>query len=261
MLNVVMPIAGAGSRFRGAGNPKPLIPIHGRPMAVWAFLSLAVGVQACRPIFVMLREHAEKFNAEAILAANLRHAVFVLLDRPTGGSLETSLAAEGIIPRGEQNLVVLDCDLVFASAAFCAAVAGLSATPDCNAGVLLSFPSTDPRYSYAQAQSGRVIRTAEKDVISTDALAGAYAFAAARTFFDMAKEIVTNNQRVADGEFYTSAVYNKLIARGAIVKLTRAEAYWSLGTPEELAATSASPDFEPFLEKLLSEAARRDILA
>ena len=34
MLNIVIPMAGAGSRFADAGykDPKPLIPIHGRPM-------------------------------------------------------------------------------------------------------------------------------------------------------------------------------------------------------------------------------------
>ena len=34
MLNIVLPIAGRGSRFASAGYtvPKPLIPIHGAPM-------------------------------------------------------------------------------------------------------------------------------------------------------------------------------------------------------------------------------------
>ena len=34
MLNIVLPIAGRGSRFAVAGyaQPKPLIPVHGRPM-------------------------------------------------------------------------------------------------------------------------------------------------------------------------------------------------------------------------------------
>ena len=34
MLNIVIPMAGAGSRFADAGyeEPKPLIPVHGRPM-------------------------------------------------------------------------------------------------------------------------------------------------------------------------------------------------------------------------------------
>ncbi len=34
MLNIVIPMAGAGSRFAVAGykDPKPLIPIHGVPM-------------------------------------------------------------------------------------------------------------------------------------------------------------------------------------------------------------------------------------
>ena len=58
MINIVLPIAGRGSRFAEAGFelPKPLIPVHRKPM-------IEVVVNNIRPlcehrfIFVALKEH------------------------------------------------------------------------------------------------------------------------------------------------------------------------------------------------------------
>ncbi len=250
-----MPVAGAGSRFRSANGaiPKPLIEIQGRPMAAWAFASLAAMVPGCVPVLVVLRDHVDRFAIDHRLRAHLPGALVAIVERPTGGSLETcvlardSVAAAGLL---DEPVVVLDCDLAFRASAFAASVLRMSDSAGGPDGVLLSFRSDDPRYSYAEITDGRAIRTAEKTVISNHALAGAYGFASMSRFFALAHAIIAGNLRVANGEFYTSSVYNRLIADGGSVVLSDAEQYWSMGTPDELAASLSDPEFLPFLQRL-----------
>ena len=57
-MNIVMPMAGRGSRFAeiGIDVPKPLIDVRGRPMYAWAMESLPLEL-ASRVIFICLQEH------------------------------------------------------------------------------------------------------------------------------------------------------------------------------------------------------------
>ena len=59
-MNIVIPMAGRGSRFADVGieTPKPLIDVRGRPMYSWAVDSLPLA-HAERLIFVCLAEHLE----------------------------------------------------------------------------------------------------------------------------------------------------------------------------------------------------------
>lgn len=65
MLNIVIPMAGRGSRFakEGYAMPKPLIDVHGKPM-------IEVVTNNIRPkcehkfIYLCLQEHLEKYNLE-----------------------------------------------------------------------------------------------------------------------------------------------------------------------------------------------------
>ena len=70
MINIVLPIAGRGSRFVEAGFvlPKPLIPVHGKPM-------IEIVVKNIKPkephrfIFVALKDKLVK-STNALLNAN-----------------------------------------------------------------------------------------------------------------------------------------------------------------------------------------------
>jgi len=244
---VIMPIAGAGSRFAASGEmrPKPLIEINGVPMAVWALRSLRAAWPEAPVVFVVLAEHEARWGVRARLAQYVQDAQFCVAPALTGGSLQTCLLAEPAVPPG--RVIVLDSDLAVRSAVFIRLVEGMGQD---DGGVLLSFPSQDPRYSYARVVDGKVLETAEKQVISSHALAGAYAFASAARFFDTAREMVRRNARVANGEFYTSAVFNQLIAAGRRVALAQCDDYWSFGTPEELQNCLETPEFHGFLKAL-----------
>lgn len=63
MLNIVVPMAGLGSRFVQAGYqmPKPLIDIHGRPMIEYVVNNIRPK-QNHRFIFICQEEHIKKYD-------------------------------------------------------------------------------------------------------------------------------------------------------------------------------------------------------
>ena len=103
-----------------------------------------------------------------------------------------------------------------------------------NGGMLVSFESSEPRYSYAEADGNMIVkRTAEKEVISSHALCGAYFFSSAKGFLKAAHRLM-NEPVFTKPEYYVSLLYNYLLADGETVKLAQMEEYHSYGTPEEL---------------------------
>jgi dTDP-glucose pyrophosphorylase len=245
---ILMPMAGAGQRFRDAGEhrPKPLVPVLGTPMFSLAAQSLRARFAAAPVIAVIQAAHDRAHDLAARLCATLPGVTVAVVPGLTGGALETCLAAATLVADPDSPLVVMDCDLTFRAAAYGDRLAAMGDT----AGLLLSFRSRAPRYSYAAVRDGRVVRTAEKDPISDHALIGAYGFASAGLFFRAARSIVGRNLRVGGGEFYVSAAYNDLIAEGLRVRVEDADAYFSFGTPEELAAASADPALPDHMRQL-----------
>ena len=105
---------------------------------------------------------------------------------------------------------------------------------EANGGMLVSFESLEPRYSYAEVDGNMIVkRTAEKEVISSHALCGAYFFSSAKGFLKAAHKLM-NEPVFTKPEYYVSLLYNYLLADGETVRLAQMEEYYSYGTPEEL---------------------------
>jgi dTDP-glucose pyrophosphorylase len=253
MLTILIPAAGAGSRFAvmGEHRPKPLIDIAGKPMAFWAQACLAQAVPDCRIVFVVLRAHDERFGICGVLSNAVPGAAFAVAPALTGGSLQTCLLARDLVADGP--LVVLDCDFAFRSTAYQRALGAMIDGRKTAAGLLLSFRACDPRFSYAEMDGTRVVRTVEKQAISDRALVGAYGFRESRAYFDIAARLVRDEARVANGEFYNSSVYNELIRAGETVSITDVDEFFSFGTPEELQASLANPRLPGFLSSVRTE--------
>ena len=239
-LQVLMPMGGLGTRFKAVGvtTPKPLIEVDGVPMFQRALASFAPW-QGERTLTVVLRadDDAEHGLARRVLEAE-PSASIVPLDHDTRGAVETCLEARNRIDP-DQPLVISDCDIAFDSPDWFSAFGRAVADRDLDA-LLLSFRSTEPRYSFAEVgEDGLVRRTAEKQAISTDALMGVYAFTAARTFLEAADRLMRRQVDAAMPEYYVSLVFNELVSSGRRVGLVRGD-FYSFGTPEELAAYRAT---------------------
>jgi NDP-sugar pyrophosphorylase family protein len=232
-LQVLMPMGGLGQRFRTVGitTPKPLIEVGGVPMFQRALRSFDPWTGP-RTVTVIVRadDDREHHLAEAVTAAE-PDADIVLLHRDTRGAVETCLeAADRLDP--DQPLVITDCDIAFDSPAWFGAMARAAAGGA--DGLLLSFASSDPRYSFAEVgPDGAVVRTAEKRAISSHALAGVYSFARAGTFLEAGRQLVARQVDASMPEYYVSLVFNELISAGRRIALVDGD-FYCFGTPEEL---------------------------
>lgn len=237
-MNLVMPMAGRGSRFVDAGfaTPKPLIDVRGKPMYAWATASLPLGL-ATRLIFICLREHLADGSLESDIRTRypMHDVVIVPLDTVTRGQAETVLAAKAYIDN-DSPLVIFNAD-TYVESNLAGHLATLPAHVD---GVFGVFSAPGDKWSFARTDAhGRVVETAEKRRISEWASTGLYHFARGADFVRHTEAMIAADDRER-GEFYVAPVYNRLIRENAHIVLDIATHVWVLGTPEDLAHFEAN---------------------
>lgn len=247
LLHIIMPMAGEGSRFLNEGwiTPKPLIQLNGKELFLRAISSVEIPHVEMKYSFIVRQEHVDKYSIDEGIKAVLPYANIFTVQKTTRGAVETCLMAREAINE-EDAILVMDCDLEFHSQRFNSLIKGIlsKSVEEVNGGVLVSFNSNEPRYSYAEVNSaGIVVRTAEKEVISHHALCGAYFFSSARSFLYAADSLM-HKENFSKSEYYVSLLYNYLLQRGEIVRLAKMEEYYSYGTPEELNRYTQTGDNE-----------------
>lgn len=240
-LNIVIPMAGLGSRFAKAGYtvPKPLIPVAGVPM-------IRLVIDNVRPrcdhrfIFVCQQEHLDRFDLAPQLQAWAPGCAIVTLNGLTEGAACTVLAARGDIDL-DAPLMIANSDQWIDVSIDDYLAAGEQQNAD---GLIMTMRADDPKWSFVGLSGGLVTRVVEKEVISDEATVGIYNFRSGRDFVDGAEAMIAQNLRV-NGEFYVAPVYNLLIERGYRVVTHRVgavgEGMYGLGIPADLEFFLASP--------------------
>jgi len=233
-IEIVIPMAGEGSRFREKGypEPKPLIPIFGRPMVDWVVENLRPAEAPHRFTFLCRKGHLENTP----LAANLKWLcpdgqVLQVPETTQGAACTVLLATEKLDLT--QPLVVANVDQWLGTSLDPFFAYAQSSGVD---GLILTFPAQETKWSYARTDEGRrVTEVAEKKVISEHATVGIYYFRQGSLFVDAAQQMIRNEVRT-NGEFYLCPVFNELVRAGKRVEIFPIPAYHmhGLGTPEDL---------------------------
>lgn len=225
-MNILIPMAGAGSRFEKAGYtfPKPLIEVHGKPMIQKVVENLNLDG---RHIFLVQREHYEKYALNYLLPLIAPGCEIIQVDGVTEGAACTTLLAKQFIDNDEP-LVTANSDQ-FIEFLFDNWYDAFSYD-----GGMLTFESTHPKWSYAKVnESELVTEVAEKKPISTNATVGVYYWKKGSDYVKYAEQMIEKNIRVKD-EFYVCPVFNEAIADGKHIKIVPIKKMWGLGTPEDL---------------------------
>lgn len=236
-LHLILPMAGRGSRFfkNGFVCPKPLIEINGKPFFYWAARSVEKFVDCADLTFVVLEEHIRDFAIDEKIKAYWPAARIVALPEVTEGAAVTALKGCEGLPDGEP-ILFNDCDHLFVCRTFneFCAKGGFANGPE---GALLTFESDSPAYSYLQyGADGNVCHTVEKQVVSHDAICGAYYFKDKKTYADACAEYLKNCEYK---EFFVSGIYNVLAAQGARIAGFACDLHLPFGTPDEYRAAEA----------------------
>lgn len=229
-INVVIPMAGLGSRFSKAGYTtiKPLIKVLDKQMVEWAVQSFSFLPISFQLIFIILQEHETQYNLSSTLKQYFGGSIKIIITPYlTRGQAETVFLAKDEIDNFNR-LFIFNCDTYSLMPALWSHI--LHEEPD---GTLVCFKATDPRYSYAAiGKNGYVTETAEKKVISNYASNGLYYFRHGYYFIDAFTK--TQNQNTQNNsELYIAPLYNELIRLGKKVSISLTTENWVLGTPEE----------------------------
>lgn len=230
MLNIVVPMAGRGSRFANAGYvlPKPLIDIYGHPMIEYVVRNISP-LQEHRFIFICQQEHLEKYGLEQELERMAPGCAVVAVDHITEGAACTVLLAEQYIDNDNPMMIANSDQYVDTD------INEYLMTMGDYDGLIMTMPSNHPKWSYiSYDKNGFVTLVREKEVISDQATVGIYNYRHGRDFVKYAKQMIEKNIRV-NGEFYVAPVYNEMIAAGMklVYKDVGAKMH-GLGTPEDL---------------------------
>jgi len=153
-MNIVIPMAGLGTRFSNEGFelPKPLIETNGKTLIEHSISTLGV---YGRYIFITRKYDNPEHNI--LLTKRLKEiqpdCIEIQLDKPTRGATETALAAKSYINNSSQ-LIITNCDQItdwdvdkfneFIS------------NPNID-GAVVTYPSTNPKNSFAVVEDDQVI--------------------------------------------------------------------------------------------------------
>jgi dTDP-glucose pyrophosphorylase len=247
MANVIIPMAGAGSRFTLAGftTPKPFINIKDRPMIEWVVENVATEDDK---IYLLARLEHLPFLRETTLMNKTNVAIIPVMNKTEGAACSVLLAEKFI--NTPEPLIIANSDQWFRYDK-----EGFRKTLELgNSHLILTFHATDPKWSFAKTVGyekqriatneklfpgekptidlhsfivnedenypcDRVIEVAEKNPISDRATVGVYAFKRGWEFVRAAKQMMAKNIRV-NGEFYVCPAYNELINDPAPIPLT-----------------------------------------
>lgn len=236
MLNIVLPMAGRGSRFTNAGYalPKPLIPIHGIPMIKVVVDNLTPAC-AHRFIFVCQQAHLDQYDLVPQLKSYAENVEIIGIKGITEGQVCTVLLAARYFDNNEPLMTAntdqfIDCDINAYLEAMRAR--GLD-------GMIMTMKAQGAKWSYVKTDAdGMVVETAEKKAISTDATVGIYNFARGRDLVRAARQMIADDLRV-NNEFYTCPCYNYLVREGQKISVfpigEDRNGMYGLGVPDDLA--------------------------
>jgi HAD superfamily hydrolase (TIGR01509 family) len=230
-LNVVIPMAGAGSRFSAAGYtfPKPLIDVKGKPMIQLVVDSMNIEATF---IYVVQKEHRERYNLDTLLNLITPNCKVIEVDGITEGAACTVLLAKEYI-NNDNPLILTNSDqfIEWDSTDFMYQMNEKDFD-----GSIMCFEATHPKWSFAKSdENGIISEVAEKNPISNQATAGIYYFKKGNEFVKYAEQMIERNLRV-NNEFYVAPIYNQFIQDGKIIFNYQipTENMWGLGTPEDL---------------------------
>lgn len=240
MLNIVVPMAGRGSRFANAGYkmPKPLIDVDGKYM-------IEVVSNNIRPscphrfIYLCLEEHIKKYDLETRLNGISPGCIIVPVREVTEGAACTVLLAEKYIDN-EEPLMTANSDQYIDTD-----INNYLEKQDGMDGLIMTMYADDFKWSFIRFDEDMLVREVrEKEVISNEATVGIYNFAHGADYVEYAHKMIEANERV-NGEFYVAPVYNQMIKAGKRI------AFYNIGSVNDgMYGLGAPEDLEAFLNRI-----------
>lgn len=237
---LLLPMAGAGSRFRLTGYeiPKPLLPVDGNEMVVEAVRCLPPAKES---IFICLEEHLNKYPIKSVLQTQVHNSkIFQLKDVTEGQACTCEFAIHEAGIQGDTPLLISACD----NGAYYDVNKFYSMLDDKSIDVIVwSFTNNSTSklyphwYAWLKVDDANTIRDVSikkpfSDYDAKHCIIGTMFFRKTSLFLEGLKDIYDSNQRT-NGEFYVDNLLLPLIQKGYAVKVFEVENYLCWGTPND----------------------------
>lgn len=230
-MNIIIPMAGEGTRVKST-VPKPLVEvINGKPMIEMALESLNIDGHYC---FIVRRYNNQDWNVALrdAIRKTVGHAVIVEIDYLTQGPAISALHAPQLF-FGDADLLVTNCDQIMHWDAD--KFIDFTKTTDAD-GVVVTYFTDTPKNSYARTITDEeypefdVVK--EKQVISKYSLNGIHWWKYGKEFSNSVKYMMESNDTV-NGEYYVGPSYNYLKGKKRVYNILPQE-HFAVGTLEDI---------------------------
>lgn len=246
-IEIIIPMAGHGKRFRNAGftMPKPLIQVNSmKPMIEVVIDNLRPKRYPYRFTFIVRREHAIKYGIDHVLRTIEPNAQIAYLEGDNDGCPVTLLENRNLW--GDVPIMIANCDQYidhdiddFLDAFFASGCDGFTMTATNN-------DPSDIRWSYVKLNENmQVVEVKEKEAVSSECNTGIFLFRSAFQFFDATECMIHKEARI-NGEFYISPIYNEIIDKDGRVGYYNVgtlgvDGFYGLGVPADLRSFEQNP--------------------
>lgn len=230
-MNILITMAGMGSRFKKAGfdQPKYMIEVRGKTLFQWSMESLTA-FRDERHIFVVRRaDGAEDFIRDMCQELGINELEVIEIENLTRGQAETAMLAFSCWRRDESLLVYNIDTYVEPGELLPEFIKG--------DGFIHCFEAPGDHWSFVKLNDrGRAVEVREKTRISSHCSIGAYYFRSCKLYADLYRKLYEEQGHLEKGERYIAPMYNLLIEQGGVVYIQDipADKVHVLGTPEEV---------------------------
>ncbi|MGM9534383.1 MAG: glycosyltransferase family 2 protein [Intestinibacter sp.] len=230
-MNIVITMAGLGSRFKKAGYKveKYMIEAKGHTLFYWSMISLEDFFDDNFIFIIKKEDNASDFIKNSCNELNIQKYKIVEIDGLTDGQATTALAAR---PYCEQNqpIIIYNIDTYVEKG-------GFKKSDFRGDGFIPCFYGKGDHWSFAKInQDGKVVEVREKNRISPNCTLGLYYFKTIELYEKLYEKCYVEDNNLEVGERYVAPIYNYLIKNGGDVYISIIEQskIHVLGTPEEL---------------------------
>ena len=230
-MNIIITMAGLGSRFRNAGYdvPKYMIEVKGKTLFEWAMDSLLDYNPHVSSYFFIVRveDNAMEFIKEKCPNYGLYNNKVIEIDYTTDGQATTAMLAMPYCQKDE-SLLIYNIDTYVESGEM--KYADLSGD-----GCIPCFHADGDHWSFVRLNGeGKAVEVVEKKRISDNCTLGAYYFSSADLYSQLYSEYYKAEKSCK--EKYIAPLYDYLIkSEGKVmISIVDEKKVHVLGTPEEL---------------------------
>lgn len=234
-MNIVIPLAGKGQRFKDAEftTPKPLINVFNKEILFHVLDNLCYDKNDI--IFILYGKELSSYDFETILKKKYPYIQLLQIEKETKGAAETLfIGLSKILTSYKYNkkCLVIDGDTFYTEDV----VKKFRDKKQNNAVFYTVNKDKNPIYSYIKINdNNQILEIKEKEKISDNANTGAYGFEDIKELYNFSKIIVENNIRFQN-EPYISCIIDIMIKQEKKFEAIglNSDFVHVLGTPKQL---------------------------